>query len=122
MRWRIRLIPTTMAQTLFRPNGPPRISCEQTGHHGQEPVERDTSLSTQLTTFQTLLKDLNKSAPCRRRAAPCRKRASCRPPATARRANGQYSFFVQQLAQAHQLSMTFSSETDPMTTEGKPSP
>lgn len=112
--------PTTMAQTLVlaeRAAKDQLLSKQATTVKNQ--LSGITSLSTQLTTFQTLLKDLNKISTLQAQSSTLSQEGILSATARQRQAaNGQYSFFVQQLAQAHQLSMTFSSETDPMPTEG----
>ena len=103
--------PTTMAQTLVSAE---RAAKDQLLSKQATTVENQlsgiTSLSTQLTTFQTLLKDLNKISTLQAQSSTLSQEGILSATSNGQAANGQYSFFVQQLAQAHQLSMTFSSE------------
>ena len=111
--------PTTMAQTLVSAERAAKdqlLSKQATTVKNQ--LSGITSLSTQLSTFQTLLKDLNKISTLQAQSSTLSQEGILTATSNGQAANGQYSFFVQQLAQAHQLSMTFSSETDPMPTEG----
>lgn len=111
--------PTTMAQTLVAAE---RQGMDQLLNKKATTIKNQLSgistLSSKLATFQTLLKDLNKVSALQAQSTTLSQEGILKVSSNGQAANGQYSLFVQQLAQAHQVGLTFASETAPMPTDG----
>lgn len=77
-----------------------------------------TTLKTKLTEFQTVMKDLNKATSLQAQKASISQEGYLSISSNGTAISGQYNFFVKQLAQSHQVGMSFGSETDALPTEG----
>lgn len=77
-----------------------------------------STLNTKLSTFQTLLKDLNKASTLQAQKATLSQEGFMTVTSNGKASSGQYSFFVEQLAQAHQLGVQLDSDTDPLPASG----
>lgn len=111
--------PTTMAQTLVsaeRQGMDQLLSKKATTIKNQ--LSGISTLSSKLSTFQTLLKDLNKVSTLQAQSTTLSQEGVVKASSNGQAAVGQYSLFVQQLAQAHQLGFSFASETAPMPADG----
>lgn len=104
--------PTTLAQTM--------VSAERTGMDTllagqktryQSQLDAVNKLKTQLSTFQTALQGLTTNTALQARSVKTSIDGIASVTAAGSAAAGTYSLFVQQLAQAQQLSFDFSSET-----------
>lgn len=111
--------PTTMAQTLISAE---RYNMDQLLSTKASTVSKQltglSTLSSKLSTFQTLLKDLNKVSTLQAQSSTMSQDGYMSVTSDGTASAGQYNFFVQQLAQAHQLAMSFTSETQLMPSDG----
>ncbi|MCX7127558.1 lateral flagellar capping protein LafB [Aeromonas sp.] len=69
------------------------------------------TLNSKLSTFQTMLKDLNKASNLQAQKATTSQEGVMTVTSNGKASSGQYSFHVEQLAQAHQIGMAFDSES-----------
>lgn len=76
------------------------------------------TLKTQLSTFQTLLKDLNSTSTLQAQKSTLSQEGFMTVSSNGKAISGQYSLFVRQLAQSHQLGVKFSSETEALPSDG----
>lgn len=76
------------------------------------------TLKTQLSTFQTLLKDLNNTSTLQAQKSTLSQEGFMTVSSNGKAISGQYSLFVRQLAQSHQLGVKFSSETEALPSDG----
>ena len=111
--------PVTMAQTLVaaeRANMDSLLKSQGTKIKNQS-KGLDT-LKTQLSTFQTLLKDLNSTSTLQAQNSTLSQEGFMTVSSNGKAISGQYSLFVRQLAQSHQLGVKFSSETEALPSDG----
>ena len=111
--------PVTMAQTLVaaeRANMDSLLKSQGTKIKNQS-KGLDT-LKTQLSTFQTLLKDLNSTSTLQAQKSTLSQEGFMTVSSNGKAISGQYSLFVRQLAQSHQLGVKFSSETEALPSDG----
>jgi len=111
--------PVTMAQTLVaaeRANMDSLLKSQGTKIKNQS-KGLDT-LKTQLSTFQTLLKDMNSTAKLQAQKSTLSQEGFMTVSSNGKAISGQYSLFVRQLAQSHQLGVKFSSETEALPSDG----
>ncbi|MFC3913449.1 flagellar filament capping protein FliD [Pseudaeromonas sharmana] len=111
--------PVTMAQTLVaaeRANMDSLLKSQGTKIKNQ--IKGLDTLKTQLSTFQTLLKDLNSTAKLQAQKSTLSQDGFMTVSSNGKAISGQYSLFVRQLAQSHQLGVKFSSETDVLPSDG----
>lgn len=111
--------PVTMAQTLVaaeRANMDSLLKSQGTKIKNQS-KGLDT-LKSQLSTFQTLLKDMNSTAKLQAQKSTLSQEGFMTVSSNGKAISGQYSLFVRQLAQSHQLGVKFSSETEPLPSDG----
>lgn len=69
------------------------------------------TLNSKLSTFQTMLKDLNQASNLQAQKATTSQEGVMTVTSNGKASSGQYSFHVEQLAQAHQIGMAFDSES-----------
>jgi flagellar hook-associated protein 2 len=69
------------------------------------------TLNSKLSAFQTMLKDLNKASNLQAQKATPSQEGIMTVTSNGKASSGQYSFFVTQLAQAHQVGMAFDNES-----------
>lgn len=72
-----------------------------------------STLTTKLSTFQTMLKDLNKASNLQAQKATMSQEGLMTVTSNGKASSGQYNFFVEQLAQSHQVGLSLDSETAP---------
>lgn len=77
-----------------------------------------STLTTKLSTFQTMLKDLNKASNLQAQKATMSQEGFMTVTSNGKASSGQYNFFVEQLAQSHQVGLSLDSETTPLPTDG----
>lgn len=77
-----------------------------------------STLTTKLSTFQTMLKDLNKASNLQAQKATMSQEGLMTVTSNGKASSGQYNFFVEQLAQSHQVGLSLNSETTPLPTDG----
>lgn len=77
-----------------------------------------STLTTKLSTFQTMLKDLNKASNLQAQKATMSQEGFMTVTSNGKASSGQYNFFVEQLAQSHQVGLSLNSETTPLPTDG----
>ena len=77
-----------------------------------------SSLTTKLSSFQTLLKDLNKASSLQAQKATLSQEGLITVTSNGKASSGQYSFFVEQLAQSHQVGLQLDSDTAPLPADG----
>ncbi|MBS4720707.1 MULTISPECIES: lateral flagellar capping protein LafB [Aeromonas] len=77
-----------------------------------------SSLTTKLSSFQTLLKDLNKASSLQAQKATLSQEGLMTVTSNGKASSGQYSFFVEQLAQSHQVGLQLDSDTAPLPADG----
>lgn len=75
-------------------------------------------LTTKLSTFQTMLKDLNKASNLQAQKATMSQEGLMTVTSNGKASSGQYNFFVEQLAQSHQVGLSLDSETAPLPADG----
>ncbi|MGL5907540.1 MAG: flagellar filament capping protein FliD [Shewanella sp.] len=80
--------------------------------------EAINSLTTKLESFQKSLKDLNKASELQAQSATPSQEGFMNVTSDGSASTGQYSFFVKQLAQAHQVGMVMDSEDALLPTDG----
>ncbi|MDM5140808.1 lateral flagellar capping protein LafB [Aeromonas bestiarum] len=76
------------------------------------------TLNTKLSTFQTMLKDLNKASNLQAQKATMSQDGVMTVTSNGKASSGQYNFFVEQLAQSHQIGLSLDSETAPLPADG----
>ncbi|WP_323942727.1 lateral flagellar capping protein LafB [Aeromonas hydrophila] len=76
------------------------------------------TLNTKLSTFQTMLKDLNKASNLQAQKATMSQDGIMTVTSNGKASSGQYNFFVDQLAQSHQVGLSLDSETAPLPADG----
>lgn len=76
------------------------------------------TLTTKLSTFQTMLKDLNKASNLQAQKATMSQEGLMTVTSNGKASSGQYNFFVEQLAQSHQVGLSLDSETAPLPADG----
>jgi len=104
--------PTTLAQTMVqaeRTGMDTLLAGQKTRYQGQ--LDAVNKLKTQLSTFQTALQGLATNTALQARSVKTSIDGIAAVTAASSAAPGSYSIFVQQLAQAQQLSFDFSSES-----------
>jgi len=104
--------PTTLAQTMVnaeRTGMDTLLANQKAKFQGQ--LDAVNKLKTQLTNFQTALQNLTTNTALQARSVTTSSDGLATVAASSSAAPGTYSIFVQQLAQAQQLSYDFSSET-----------
>lgn len=77
-----------------------------------------SSLTTKLSSFQTMLKDLNKASNLQAQKATMSQEGFMTVTSNGKASSGQYNFFVKQLAQSHQVGLSLDSETAPLPADG----
>lgn len=77
-----------------------------------------STLTTKLSTFQTMLKDLNKASNLQAQKATMSQEGLMTVTSNGKASSGQYNFFVEQLAQSHQVGLSLNSEATPLPTDG----
>ena len=77
-----------------------------------------STLTTKLSTFQTMLKDLNKASNLQAQKATMSQEGLMTVTSNGKASSGQYNFFVEQLAQSHQVGLSLDSETAPLPADG----
>ncbi|MGN5112958.1 lateral flagellar capping protein LafB [Aeromonas jandaei] len=77
-----------------------------------------STLTTKLSTFQTMLKDLNKASNLQAQKAVMSQEGIMTVTSNGKASSGQYNFFVEQLAQSHQVGLSLDSETAPLPADG----
>ncbi|WP_447769365.1 lateral flagellar capping protein LafB [Aeromonas veronii] len=77
-----------------------------------------STLTTKLSTFQTMLKDLNKASNLQAQKATMSQEGLMTVTSNGKASSGQYNFFVEQLAQSHQVGLSLDSETAPLPVDG----
>lgn len=77
-----------------------------------------STLNTKLSTFQTMLKDLNKASNLQAQKATMSQEGVMTVTSNGKASSGQYNFFVEQLAQSHQVGLSLDSETVPLPADG----
>ena len=78
-----------------------------------------SSINSKLSSFQTLLKDLNKPAALQAQKASLSQEGIMTVTSNGKATPGQYNFEVKQLAQAHQFGVQLADEKAPLPTSGK---
>lgn len=78
-----------------------------------------SSINSKLSSFQTLLKDLNKPAALQAQKASLSQEGIMTVTSNGKATPGQYNFQVNQLAQAHQFGVQLADEKAPLPTSGK---
>ena len=78
-----------------------------------------SSINSKLSSFQTLLKDLNKPATLQAQKASLSQEGIMMVTSNGKATPGQYNFQVTQLAQAHQFGVQLADEKAPLPTSGK---
>ncbi|MGU5545293.1 lateral flagellar capping protein LafB [Aeromonas veronii] len=78
-----------------------------------------SSINSKLSSFQTLLKDLNKPATLQAQKASLSQEGIMTVTSNGKATPGQYNFQVNQLAQAHQFGVQLADEKAPLPTSGK---
>ncbi|MEL1217595.1 lateral flagellar capping protein LafB [Aeromonas hydrophila] len=77
-----------------------------------------STLNTKLSTFQTMLKDLNKASNLQAQKATMSQDGVMTVTSNGKASSGQYNFFVEQLAQSHQVGLSLDSEAAPLPADG----
>ncbi|WP_429057895.1 lateral flagellar capping protein LafB [Aeromonas jandaei] len=77
-----------------------------------------STLTTKLSSFQTMLKDLNKASNLQAQKAVMSQEGIMTVTSNGKASSGQYNFFVEQLAQSHQVGLSLDSETTPLPADG----
>ncbi|WP_421229543.1 lateral flagellar capping protein LafB [Aeromonas jandaei] len=77
-----------------------------------------STLTTKLSSFQTMLKDLNKASNLQAQKATMSQEGIMTVTSNGKASSGQYNFFVEQLAQSHQVGLSLDSETAPLPADG----
>jgi len=77
-----------------------------------------STLTTKLSSFQTMLKDLNKASNQQAQKATMSQEGLMTVTSNGKASSGQYNFFVKQLAQSHQVGLSLDSETAPLPADG----
>jgi len=77
-----------------------------------------STLTTKLSSFQTLLKDLNKASSLQAQKATLSQDGIMTVTSNGKASSGQYNFFVEQLAQSHQVGLQLDSDTAPLPADG----
>ncbi|AJQ56268.1 TPA: flagellar filament capping protein FliD [Aeromonas hydrophila] len=77
-----------------------------------------STLNTKLSTFQTMLKDLNKASNLQAQKATMSQDGVMTVTSNGKASSGQYNFFVEQLAQSHQVGFSLDSETASLPADG----
>lgn len=77
-----------------------------------------STLTTKLSSFQTMLKDLNKASNLQAQKATMSQEGLMTVTSNGKASSGQYNFFVKQLAQSHQVGLSLDSETTPLPADG----
>ncbi len=77
-----------------------------------------STLTTKLSSFQTMLKDLNKASNLQAQKATMSQEGFMTVTSNGKASSGQYNFFVKQLAQSHQVGLSLDSETAPLPADG----
>lgn len=77
-----------------------------------------STLTTKLSTFQAMLKDLNKASNLQAQKATMSQEGLMTVTSNGKASSGQYNFFVEQLAQSHQVGLSLDSETAPLPADG----
>ncbi|WP_440892796.1 lateral flagellar capping protein LafB [Aeromonas dhakensis] len=77
-----------------------------------------STINTKLSTFQTMLKDLNKASNLQAQKATMSQDGVMTVTSNGKASSGQYNFFVEQLAQSHQVGFSLDSETSPLPADG----
>ncbi|MGL6264876.1 lateral flagellar capping protein LafB [Aeromonas jandaei] len=77
-----------------------------------------STLTTKLSSFQTMLKDLNKASNLQAQKAVMSQEGIMTVTSNGKASSGQYNFFVEQLAQSHQVGLSLDSETAPLPADG----
>lgn len=77
-----------------------------------------STLTTKLSSFQTMLKDLNKASNLQAQKATMSQEGLMTVTSNGKASSGQYNFFVEQLAQSHQVGLGLDSETAPLPADG----
>ncbi|WP_328284644.1 lateral flagellar capping protein LafB [Aeromonas australiensis] len=77
-----------------------------------------STLTTKLSSFQTTLKDLNKASNLQAQKAAMSQEGIMAVTSNGKASSGQYSFFVEQLAQSHQLGLQLDSDATQLPADG----
>ncbi|MDR5014726.1 lateral flagellar capping protein LafB [Aeromonas veronii] len=115
----MQIDPATTAMQLVaieRKNMDALLKKQMDGIKGQQSAL--STLSTKLSTFQTMLKDLNKASNLQAQKATMSQDGIMTVTSNGKASSGQYNFFVEQLAQSHQVGLSLDSETAPLPADG----
>ncbi|MFM5171514.1 lateral flagellar capping protein LafB [Aeromonas veronii] len=115
----MQIDPATTAMQLVaieRKNMDVLLKKQMDGIKGQQSAL--STLSTKLSTFQTMLKDLNKASNLQAQKATMSQDGIMTVTSNGKASSGQYNFFVEQLAQSHQVGLSLDSETAPLPADG----
>ncbi|EKP0278365.1 lateral flagellar capping protein LafB [Aeromonas bestiarum] len=77
-----------------------------------------STLTTKLSSFQTMLKDLNKATNLQAQKATMSQDGVMTVTSNGKASSGQYNFFVEQLAQSHQVGLKLDSDTALLPADG----
>ncbi|MDM5132423.1 lateral flagellar capping protein LafB [Aeromonas piscicola] len=115
----MQIDPATTAMQLVaieRKNMDALLKKQMDGIKGQQSAL--STLNTKLSTFQTMLKDLNKASNLQAQKATMSQDGVMTVTSNGKASSGQYNFFVEQLAQSHQIGLSLASETAPLPADG----
>ncbi|MBW3759776.1 flagellar filament capping protein FliD [Aeromonas jandaei] len=115
----MQIDPATTAMQLVaieRKNMDALLKKQMDGIKGQQSAL--STLNTKLSTFQTMLKDLNKASNLQAQKATMSQDGIMTVTSNGKASSGQYNFFVEQLAQSHQVGLSLDSETAPLPADG----
>ncbi|OCA62487.1 LafB [Aeromonas piscicola] len=115
----MQIDPATTAMQLVaieRKNMDALLKKQMDGIKGQQSAL--STLNTKLSTFQTMLKDLNKASNLQAQKATMSQDGVMTVTSNGKASSGQYNFFVEQLAQSHQIGLSLDSETAPLPADG----
>ena len=115
----MQIDPATTAMQLVaieRKNMDALLKKQMDGIKGQQSAL--STLTTKLSTFQTMLKDLNKASNLQAQKATMSQDGIMTVTSNGKASSGQYNFFVEQLAQSHQVGLSLDSETAPLPADG----
>ncbi|ENY71397.1 lateral flagellar capping protein LafB [Aeromonas diversa] len=112
--------PATMATQLVAAE---RLNMDRLLKKQQESFKSQLSamngLNTKLSSFQTQLKELNKASTLQAQKATVSQEGMMTVTSNGKAASGQYNFFINQLAQTHQVGIKLASESDPLPSSGE---
>nr|AAK20920.1 flagellar hook associated protein 2 [Aeromonas piscicola] len=115
----MQIDPATTAMQLVaieRKNMDALLKKQMDGIKGQQSAL--STLNTKLSTFQTMLKDLNKASNLQAQKAIMSQDGVMTVTSNGKASSGQIQFFVEQPAQSHQIGLSLDSETAPLPADG----